>query len=145
MILLLQQDRCGGVWIVKRLRYRPNSEPTDIASNRGALAHLKFRMKHIFIPSAASWPYLPPPVRHDLMMFQMSDVSLVPQADNPLPRMVLDVDLFNRAIRRGKLGVPGNDGSEIEERSPMELYDEFVVNSFPIFQTNYSLLFRFRR
>ena len=50
---------------------------------------------------------MPPPVRHDLMMFQVAEVSLVPQADNPLPRMVLDLDLFNRAVRRGKLSVPG--------------------------------------
>ena len=60
------------------------------------------------LPSV-SWPFLPPPVRHDLMMFQIGDVSLVPQADNPLPRMVLDVDLFNRAVKKGKLGVPGDD------------------------------------
>ena len=62
---------------------------------------------------SSSWPFLPPPVRHDLMMFQIGDVGLVPQADNPLPRMVLDADLFNRAVRRGKLGVPG---SEVEDR-----------------------------
>ena len=47
------------------------------------------------------------------MMFQIGDVSLVPQADNPLPRMVLDVECFNRAVKKGKLAVPG---SEVEDR-----------------------------
>ena len=32
--------RCA-VWIVEPMRYRPTDRPTDIASYRGALAHLK--------------------------------------------------------------------------------------------------------
>lgn len=77
----------------------------------------------------ASWPFLPPPVRHDLMMFQISEVSLVPQADNPLPRMVLDLDLFNRAVRRGKLAVPGLSRSF---KDPMQLPKTLVFTAVSI-------------
>ena len=32
--------RCD-VWIVERMRYRPTDQPTDTASYRGALSHVK--------------------------------------------------------------------------------------------------------
>ena len=33
------------MWIVERMRYRPTNRPTDTASYRGSLSHLKNKKK----------------------------------------------------------------------------------------------------
>ena len=50
---------------------------------------------------------------HDVCLLQVSSLQLVPQADNPLPRLVVDRDVYRRAVQAGITSQPG---SEVEDR-----------------------------
>ena len=50
---------------------------------------------------------------HDVIMIQALSVTLTSQADNPLPRVVLNKDLYRRAVSAGLTNQPG---SEMEDR-----------------------------
>ena len=50
---------------------------------------------------------------HDVCVLQISAVSLVPQAENPLPRIVVDREIYRRAVHSG---ITQMSGSEVEDR-----------------------------
>ncbi|XP_071482656.1 intermembrane lipid transfer protein VPS13B-like [Diadema antillarum] len=49
----------------------------------------------------------------DLFLFQVSQISLVPYADNPLQRLVVKQDIFRKAVHAG---ITQHPGSEVEDR-----------------------------
>ena len=50
---------------------------------------------------------------HDVIMIQVLSVTLTSQADNPLPHVVLNKDLYRKAVSTGLTSQPG---SEMEDR-----------------------------
>ena len=48
--------RCA-VWIVERMRYRPTDRPTDTASYRGALSHLKTESVYSGLSQRLNWQF----------------------------------------------------------------------------------------
>ena len=52
-------------------------------------------------------------LQHDVYIVQLRALTLTPQADNPLPRVVVEKDLYRRAIHAGMVYQPG---SEVEDR-----------------------------
>ena len=51
--------------------------------------------------------------RHDVCVFQVQSLSLAPNADNPLPRVVVERDVYRQALHAGITSQPG---SEVEDR-----------------------------
>jgi len=51
--------------------------------------------------------------RHDMCVFQVEALSLLPNADNPLPRVVVEKDIYRRALHAG---ITSQLGSEVEDR-----------------------------
>ena len=51
--------------------------------------------------------------RDDVLVFELLGLSLLPQADNPLPRLVVDGDIYRRAMQAGLTSHPGAD---VEDR-----------------------------
>ena len=47
------------------------------------------------------------------LVLQVGVVTLAPQADNPLPRVVIHKDLYHRAL---KAGITNHPGSDVEDR-----------------------------
>ena len=50
---------------------------------------------------------------HDMCVMQVASLTLAPHADNPLPRTILDKEVYRRAMHAGMLNQPG---SEVEDR-----------------------------
>lgn len=50
---------------------------------------------------------------HDVCVFQVEALSLLPSADNPLPRVVVEKDVYRRALHAG---ITTQLGSEVEDR-----------------------------
>ena len=53
------------------------------------------------------------PLEHDMFVMQVIGLTLSPQADNPLPRIVIEKDIYRRALHAGITSLPG---SEVEDR-----------------------------
>ncbi|CAH1773157.1 unnamed protein product [Owenia fusiformis] len=50
---------------------------------------------------------------HDMCVMQLNTVSVVPQADNPLPRVIVNKDVYRRALHAG---LTIQNGSDVEDR-----------------------------
>ena len=50
---------------------------------------------------------------HNVILIQVLSVTLTSQADNPLPRLVLNKDMYRKAVNAGLTNQPG---SEMEDR-----------------------------
>ncbi|KAI8506006.1 Vacuolar protein sorting-associated protein 13B [Branchiostoma belcheri] len=82
-----------------------------IATSSLPLLHFNCSNFRLFIPVDESPKGKP--LQSDLMLLHVNSVSLTPQADNPLPRLVVRKDMYRRAVHAGKMQTPG---SEVEDR-----------------------------
>ncbi|CAH1247692.1 VPS13B [Branchiostoma lanceolatum] len=82
-----------------------------IATSSLPLLHFNCSNFRLFVPVDES--PLNKPLQSDLLLLHVNSVSLTPQADNPLPRLVVRKDVYRRAVHAGKMQTPG---SEVEDR-----------------------------
>ncbi|XP_035658997.1 vacuolar protein sorting-associated protein 13B-like isoform X1 [Branchiostoma floridae] len=82
-----------------------------IATSSLPLLHFNCSNFRLFVPVDESLKGTP--LQSDLLLLHVNSVSLTPQADNPLPRLVVRKDMYRRAVHAGKMQTPG---SEVEDR-----------------------------
>ncbi|XP_063958387.1 intermembrane lipid transfer protein VPS13B-like [Lytechinus pictus] len=97
---------------------KPSSGISDwLTSSKLPLLYLDCKQIRSFIPAGPlndqGGPGLMKGVDQDLFLFQISQISLVPYADNPLQRLVVKQDTYRKAT---VAGITQQPGSEVEDR-----------------------------
>nr|XP_002741992.1 PREDICTED: vacuolar protein sorting-associated protein 13B-like [Saccoglossus kowalevskii] len=101
----------------KRLRTRKRKETSDLfpfSTRNLPLLYVNMSEFRLFVPSGSKKSEdSSKKCDLDTVLMQVSSVSLVPHADNPLSRLVLKKDIYRHAMHAGILQQPG---SEVEDR-----------------------------
>ena len=84
-----------------------------ITSGNLPLLYVNATNLRLFAPSYCRSDTKTAGVHYNLCLLQVASVCLVPQADNPLPRVITNKDVFRRAVHAG---IIHQAGSEVEDR-----------------------------
>lgn len=77
---------------------------------------------------------------NDVLMLQINCITLTSQVENPLPRIVLDPELYNAAVNSKSVFLPG---AAIEDRQYQMDINGFALGSRKFYSFSYILYFSF--
>ncbi|XP_043921582.1 vacuolar protein sorting-associated protein 13B [Protopterus annectens] len=85
-----------------------------LTSRSMPLIYLNTSVIRVFFPSAEEKQHNEnDPMKEDTLVLKIGSICMAPQADNPLSRIVLRKDIYQRAVN---LGIVRDPGSEVEDR-----------------------------